>query len=462
MSIIPGTTPFAAPWRPPRLGADSSPAPQKAEPLARALATVIRWSPLLWLCGLLYASLAVLLVAMAGRRWPRPALLALTCWLWIGVGVAQAVASVLNGIVVGDLALGLRNALSFTVLGWMVAGLAMAAGASMGQRGERLASLMAWLAMYTLVLGVPSLMLSWSGVEEMTWTTPVLLLAGDGDAVRFYASALFFVRESTLGELTTRLCLMYPWSPALGIGSVGLGLICSRVDHRGWRWLGWAGSALGIVFSWGRLAMGCTLVVAALMLLLRLPPWLRAMAVLGGLCLALLAYLNGFDAVSAVVDTQAAVGEARSGSSMARTLIYEASWAGFLESPWIGHGWVGESVHRIEHLPIGSHSTVFGTLYTGGVPVFGAFVIAMLATLAAIVAAAAGTRDVDQRKDLAVAFCLWVVLCMSSFYESLYSLTLPCFFFFVWIGATLGRGHAAVRQSGPPPISVRASLPSLP
>jgi hypothetical protein len=461
MTAFSRTTMSVAPPVPP-LGGVSDQPPHVGGRLVHALVKVIRWSPLLWLGGLLYPGLAALLVAIACKRWPRPALLSLICCLWIGVGVAQAIASLLNGIVVGDLALGLRNAVSFTVLGWLIAGLAMAVGASSGYRGERLAAMVNPLAVYTLVLGVPALLLSWSGVPEMAFTTPVQMLAGGGEAVRFYTQALFFVRESTLSEVTTRLCLMYPWAPALGIGSVGLGLICSRVGHRGWRWAGWAGSALGVVFSWGRLAMGCALAVAALMLLLRLPAWVRAVAVLVGGCLLLLAYLNGFDAVGSVVDTQAAVGAARSGSSMARSLIYEASWAGFLNSPWIGNGWVGESVHPIEHLPIGSHSTVFGLLYTGGVPVFSAFVAAMSVTLAAIGIAALNTRDPEHRKDLAVAFCLWTVLCLASFYESLYSLTLPCFFFFVWIGATLAHRPAIARAGVAAHASARASFPSLP
>ncbi len=86
----------------------------------------------------------------------------------------------------------------------------------------------------------------------------------------------------------------------------------------------------------------------------------------------------------------------------------------------------------------------------------------MSVTLAAIGVAALNAREAEHQKDLAVAFCLWTVLCLASFYESLYSLTLPCFFFFVWIGATLAHRPASARVGVAAHASARPSFPSLP
>jgi hypothetical protein len=49
------------------------------------------------------------------------------------------------------------------------------------------------------------------------------------------------------------------------------------------------------------------------------------------------------------------------------------------------HGWIVDSVHSKETLPIGSHSTIYGLAYKGGPPTLSAFVVALVLTLAALV-----------------------------------------------------------------------------
>jgi O-antigen ligase len=149
--------------------------------------------------------------------------------------------------------------------------------------------------------------------------------------------------------------------------------------------------------------------------------------------------LVGFDPLGLVADLYGSLHAARAGSSLARDIIVDESWAAFLRSPWIGYGWVGESVHPTEYLPIGSHSTIYGTLYTGGLLVFTTFALAMLAIVALLAWRLAREQDAQERKDLEVALCLALVLCISSRYEALYSLSLPCFFYFSWIGSAIGR-----------------------
>ena len=131
---------------------------------------------------------------------------------------------------------------------------------------------------------------------------------------------------------------------------------------------------------------------------------------------------------------RSAVDAARSGSSMARELIYEKSWEGFLELPIVGHGWIGESVHKTENLPIGSHSTVYGLLYTGGALTFGMFALALGTTLVATARAAVGP---DQSGAGRAALGLALTLLVFCRYEMLFSFTLPCLFLFTWIGGAL-------------------------
>jgi O-antigen ligase len=129
---------------------------------------------------------------------------------------------------------------------------------------------------------------------------------------------------------------------------------------------------------------------------------------------------------------------------LARELIYEKSWEGFLQSPIIGHGWIGESVHPKELLPIGSHSTIYGLLYTGGLPTLAAFIVALSLTLSAIVWRYVSVGAQDRRRT-GILMGIGVTLClvMNCRYEALYSLTLPCLFLFTWIGACIGASEIA-------------------
>jgi O-antigen ligase len=254
---------------------------------------------------------------------------------------------------------------------------------------------------------------------------------------------MFFLQESTLGEQTTRLILFHPWPTALGVSSLAVGLISLCVQDRRWRWAGLAGALVGVVFSWSRLAMGAAVLLAATLLVLRTPNWLKLLAITLGLAALWALMAAGIDPLSMVGDARAAADGARSGSSLARALIYEKSWEGFLQSPWIGHGWVGESVHPVENLPIGSHSTIYGLLYTGGIITFGCFALAMALTLAAIVRSMWRASGTPSRRNADIAFCLWLVLLLTATYESIYSLTLPCLALFAWIGGVIEASEPA-------------------
>ena len=166
--------------------------------------------------------------------------------------------------------------------------------------------------------------------------------------------------------------------------------------------------------------------------------------------------MGGFDPIQKIKEVQDSVNGARAGSSLARELIYEKSWEGFLQSPIIGHGWIGDSVHRKETLPIGSHSTIYGLAYTGGLPTLAAFLFAMSMTLLALAWRFLRLAYDDPRRS-SVLVGLGLALCLAAYcrYEALFNLTLPCLFLFTWIGACLKsdedvqtRAAPCVSQSG--------------
>jgi O-antigen ligase len=71
----------------------------------------------------------------------------------------------------------------------------------------------------------------------------------------------------------------------------------------------------------------------------------------------------------------------RPGSSEARDLIYWLSWRAFQRSPVFGYGGFSESVAAWLRVPLGSHSTFYGVLYTGGLFAFTVIALAYATTL---------------------------------------------------------------------------------
>lgn len=407
----------------------------------------LRWTPLLWLAGLLAPAGAALLGSLAWRRWPRDPAVGAIAGLWIAVGAAQAFAAFVNAWLAGDALLGtLRNLLSFGVLGWLFAGLGVAVGHAYGLANAWVIRTVAWLGLWVLVLGAFALAVAGlTGQGALVFRTPLAYLLPDSPAAQFYFGIIFYSTEYSFGDGAARLTLFFPWPTALAMGGVTVAAISLRDRSWVWRCVGMAGGMVGVVFSWSRIGLAAFALVMSVEAFLRLDRLGRSLVV-ALLPLGLFALLaSGLNPVERALGARAAVDAARSGSSEARALIYEKSWEGFLESPIVGHGWIGPSVHPTENLPIGSHSTLYGLAYTGGALTLGAFALALGATLLATARAALLGRDPTGAGR--TAFCLALTLLVFSPYEMLFSFSLPCLFLFAWIGGALREAPAAWSRS---------------
>jgi len=423
----------------------------------RLFQAYLRSIPLLWVFGVLTPAGAFMLTKLAVERWPRGLLINLVVWSWFSIGLSQAAAAILNGIAIGDIAEGLATAAGFGVVGWIFGGLAIAAGAACHLNDVRSVRAISWVGGYIVILAAIAFLGRLAGRDELyIWPTPFGLLLPSSPSVTFYTAALVFQTEETLGEATTRLVLFFPWATALGLGGLAIAFISTLERNLWWRLIGFAGGVIGVVFSWSRIAIATLVVVGALLAFLRLP-LLGRLTVIGVALAVLFALpLYGIDPLEQLSKVQDSVNGARAGSSLARELIYEKSWEGFLQSPIIGHGWIGESVHRKEILPIGSHSTIYGLLYTGGFPTLSAFLMAMLLTLAALIWRFMSV-DADDPLRARILVGLGLALCLVTYcrYESLFNLTLPCLFLFTWIGACVGT-RAAPKIAAPQGFEIAA------
>jgi len=196
--------------------------------------------------------------------------------------------------------------------------------------------------------------------------------------------------EGFFGELMPRLTLFYPWTAGLALAGVGIFFVSMGDRARGWRWLGMAGGLAAVVLSFSRAGMIALVAAALAYLWLTLPRAWKGLTITAGMVAILAFIMTGNQFAELADDFLDTFASGRHGSSVGRDMIYERSWEGFTHSPILGNGWIGESVHVSEDLPIGSHSSVYGLLYTGGLLTFAAFVVALAVTGSALAAATAG------------------------------------------------------------------------
>ncbi len=415
----------------------------------RLYGNYLRATPLLWMFGILTPAGALLLLRLVWLRWPRGRAINLVVGSWCAIGITQAMVTLVYSVLIGDSSAGFTNLLAFGVVGWLFGGLAIAVGAAYRLNGAAPVRATTWLGGAIIILALVAVVARMGGMHDLyIWPTPAAMLLPNSTSVDFYTAALVFQTESTFGEQTTRLVTFFPYATGLGLGGLAICLISLHDHHRWFRLMGSLGGAVGVVFSWSRIAIACLAAAAVITMFLKMRPRWRLVPI--GLCVLGFTALSvhGFDLIGEVQRFQTAVNDARAGSTLARDLIYEKSWEGFLQSPIIGNGWIGESVHPKEELPIGSHSTVYGLLYTGGILTFGAFVVAILITLGVVGAKLLRAKfGTPERSRLLTGFCLVVGLILYCPYESLFSLTLPCLFLFTWLGACIA--EPLPRRYGP-------------
>lgn len=397
----------------------------------RALARYYRWLPVLWFCGIDVLVMLALTARLALRRWPTGTLINVIFLAWMLVSMTQAL-SVLYNWSVADLPLtGLAiNLLKMTVVGWTILGLGMAVG-----YGSDLASPTAVrgtmrLALWIIGFGTLGLLLGMvTGLDKIWLQTPMRLIVGPGRGSDFYLLAKFYVVDDGV----RRVILFFPWATALSLGGICLILIATCERDVRWRIAGYLGGIFAVIFSYSRMGY------VALPVALCVPLAWRAGSVvlLCGLALtctlALAITIMNIDVVELIQRFIAEFHSYRAGSSLGREWIYEASWRAFLRSPYFGWGWVGPSIISEEVLPIGSHSTFFGTLYTGGLTTFVALVVAASLTFLALL-----WRAVSHPSDrTTAALGVYVACLLFSFSDSFYSLVPPLLFALFFIGGTL-------------------------
>lgn len=428
-------TPYHPDARAVRYSARSSALPE------RAICAYFNWLPVLWLCGLMLpAAFLVIFATFALHvRSRRAFALALP---WFAVGIAQYISVLINWAQTREPAtVLLKHLLASYVSGWFLLGAAIGIGASGIIDPSRLLRSIARVSYYSILLAVPGYLLAFFLRQDSLFlVSPVGQLIPANFTARKFAFGIFVYNwEDLAGTLFPRLSLLSPWPTAMGAAGVAIVFIAMNLSNKWERRWCIAGGVLMVIASMGRLSFLALVICLLVRWFLNWKwhyqaclTWIAfSLVVLGLLVIRKPGLL-----IDTLIDR---FNESRAGASEIRNEVYEANWAGFSKAPWFGHGWPGDSV--VDNDPVfgedaglifvGSHSTVSGLLYKGGLVTFCSFVFAFLCTV----------RGLLKQKDstlLKNSLMIALGITFTCFGEGLEALVLPMLFAFLWIGSSMG------------------------
>lgn len=163
-----------------------------------------------------------------------------------------------------------------------------------------------------------------------------------------------------------------------------------------------------------------------------LAPRLRFASLTAFALVANFAVLVGFGPVETGRSFYAAVTKPRSGSSLARYVVYELTWRHVLDSPLIGSGWVsGPAARWLPTMPLGSHSSFYGVLYRGGALTFTMLCIPFLASIVSTV-----PHLQARRQDGMIALAMLLLIGVVAYGETFQLMVLSLLPAFIWLGST--------------------------
>jgi hypothetical protein len=285
----------------------------------------------------------------------------ITIWVWIFGMLLIGLA-----LVVGHFELGLgttrtiKSFINFFMRNWALLALFPMIGC-LKIRPEIIYRAVCIVALQSLVLIPITYALGFAGVEMPLYVSTIMAKIG-GTGERYYAVNLY-----SLSEGHPRLFLFAPWAPALAFASNIHFFLATQEKDPKWRWLGMIVNAICIWGSGSRLGLLCLVAVAiakvALGNLLR--PSVQIAVGVASFMFGIFSYqlITWADSFMSFIRSQRA-----SSSRVRATLERMAYYKWKTDAPIWGHAIKAEEGPRVvAGMPLGSHHTWYGVLYTHGI-----------------------------------------------------------------------------------------------
>ncbi|MBE9178909.1 O-antigen ligase domain-containing protein [Oculatella sp. LEGE 06141] len=339
-----------------------------------------------------------------------------TVWIWI-FGMALVAIALLVGHYTLDMGTTrtIKSFVNFFMRSWALLAIFPLIGC-LNIRPQLLCRAICILALQTLVLIPIAYALGAAGVAMPLYVSTIMAKIG-GTGLTYYSINLY-----TLGEGAPRLYLFAPWAPALAfVGCVHFFLATQETDKK-WQWIGMLANAIAIWGSGSRLGLLCLVVlpIAKIVLANMIRPSMQialgtASFVAGVFSYQLLTLADNF-----IIYFRSQ----RASSSRVRDVLQRMAYYQWkTDAPIWGHAIKAEKGPKVvQEMPIGSHHTWFGALYTHGIVGFLGLAIPMAVTFVVLLIKSQSSKLAQTA--LAV-FLVFIAFSMGENIENLAYITWP-------------------------------------
>ncbi len=235
-------------------------------------------------------------------------------------------------------------------------------------------------------------------VPDLLYSSPIERLTQNGKL--FYEVRLYLIDLDSGG---LRFTLFTPWAPALGLVACIYFLLALQELDQVWKTIGIVGSTAMILASVSRGAF--IFLPASILLIWVWVAWNRAYLQLVLGFLAFWLALFSFTVTQAVESAIDGFVGARKSSSQLREVLQRVALERWAEAPIWGHGKQIPGPPVLKGMPLGSHHTWIGLLFSHGVVGFTAILIACVTTVIVLAIKA----KVDRLPRVALAIMLIVL-----------------------------------------------------
>ncbi len=309
--------------------------------------------------------------------------------------------------------------------GWALIPIFLFIGYFADIKSEMLVRAICKLCFYSLIFALFSACIYIVGLSGNLFVSPLQAIGGPG--VEFFSVSFFGINPETG---MPRWRFFGPWAPAAGFMACIYLVMCLQEKNSRWRNLGVAGCVAMILLSQSR--AGLLIFVCLVPLTLYFDKCLQPkILLLIGLLLPLLILLSE-PILQVVFDYVEQIKQARPGSTRVRSALANIAvqrWES--EAPIFGHGIVERGPKLVEGMAIGSHHTWFGLLYVKGIVGLLSLAIPMLATSIYLFYLS------FYRHQARVAFALFSVFILYSFFENLEILAYLLWPALIYIGSSI-------------------------
>lgn len=294
----------------------------------------------------------------------------------------------------------------------------------------RAACIIALEAVTLIVIGT---ILTNLGAPKLMYNSPLAVFGGGGDHYQVHLLQ---------NALEDRAFAFAPWHTATGTLGNFCFFLAGEEKASKWRIVGLISALILIVVSQSRAALLCIPFVLIVVWLVRniLYPQVQLVSSITCFILGIFAFQIGKMISFAQEQFTNFRGRDSVYSSRIRSVLYRATikeW--WNEAPIWGHGRVEEiGPQFLANMPLGTHNTWLGTLYTFGLVGFTALAIACCFTFFNLIIRARNSNVTR------VGLCLFISLFVSSFTDSVEYVNYAYWFALVFIGISLRQGQEEV------------------